>query len=105
MAPRPAPSENTLKITQTSSNPPIERTHETTGAGKRAAQYSNTFASSHAVDLSTAGRQLAQLHSGDHDVNMEKVAAIQQAIANGELKIDTSNIADSLLSTARDLMK
>lgn len=96
-----------MKISQTSNKSVVERTSvgNTTGSAKQAAKYSAPQHSSHAVDLSTAGRQLAQLQSSNNDIDMEKVSAIKLAIANGELKIDTSKIADSLLSTARDLMK
>ena len=58
-----------------------------------------------AVDLSATARQLAALSSGAHDVDMQKVQAIRDAIASGQLKIDTSRIADSLLASARDLIK
>lgn len=58
-----------------------------------------------AVDLSDTARQLAALSSGAHDVDMQKVQTIRDAIASGQLKIDTSRIADSLLASARELIK
>lgn len=61
--------------------------------------------SGQAVDLSATARQLSALSSGAHDVDMQKVQAIRDAIAKGELKIDTSRIADSLLASARELLK
>ncbi|MCX5590546.1 flagellar biosynthesis anti-sigma factor FlgM [Alcaligenes endophyticus] len=96
-----------MKISPTPSKTVVERTSvgSTTNSAKQAAKYTTPQQSSHAVDLSAAGRQLAQLQSPSHDIDMEKVSAIKLAIAKGELKIDTSNIADSLLATARDLMK
>ncbi|VVE51401.1 flagellar biosynthesis anti-sigma factor FlgM [Pandoraea aquatica] len=42
--------------------------------------------------------------SGSADIDVAKVAAIKTAIANGQLAIDTSKIADGLISTARDLL-
>jgi negative regulator of flagellin synthesis FlgM len=36
---------------------------------------------------------------------MKKVEALREAIAAGELKIDTSRIADSLIASVRDLLK
>lgn len=72
---------------------------------KQAAAYQNTTApSSAAVDLSTAARQLNQLQSDQNDVNMERVNALRQAIADGTLHMDTSRIADHIIASARDLL-
>ena len=45
------------------------------------------------------------LQDGSNDINVERVAAIRAAIASGQLKIDTSRIADGLIASARDLLK
>ncbi|HUH87974.1 MAG TPA: flagellar biosynthesis anti-sigma factor FlgM [Pusillimonas sp.] len=58
-----------------------------------------------AVELSPAARQLASLQNGDNDVNLERVQQIRDAIAAGQLKVDTGRIADSLLASARDLLR
>lgn len=59
--------------------------------------------SSDAVHLSPT---LAQLQSSDEGapVDSARVAEIKQAIAEGRFKIDAGAIADSLISTARDLI-
>jgi negative regulator of flagellin synthesis FlgM len=45
------------------------------------------------------------LQDGSNDIDVERVAAIRDAIASGQFKIDTSRIADGLIATARDLLK
>ena len=45
------------------------------------------------------------LQDGRNDIDVERVAAIRDAIAAGQFKIDTSRIADGLIATARDLLK
>jgi negative regulator of flagellin synthesis FlgM len=78
------------------------------GQNKRAMtdayQASNTPSSSQ-VDLSTTARQLQNLQSSEHDLNIEKIQSIKDAIASGKLEIDTSRIADSLITSARELLK
>jgi len=61
--------------------------------------------SSAQVALSPASRQLMALQSGDNDIDVERVAAIRDAIASGKLQIDAGRIADSLIASARDLLK
>ena len=58
-----------------------------------------------AVDLSPAARQLAGLQNSDNDIDVAKVQELRDAIASGQLKIDTSRIADSLIASARELLK
>nr|WP_082308220.1 flagellar biosynthesis anti-sigma factor FlgM [Achromobacter sp. DMS1] len=55
--------------------------------------------------MSSASRKLLALQDGANDINVERVAAIREAIASGQLKIDTSRIADGLIASARDLLK
>lgn len=64
----------------------------------------NNSAKSAAVDLSPAARHLQQLQSSDNDVDMARVQALREALANGTLEIDTSRIADSIINSARDLL-
>lgn len=61
--------------------------------------------SSAQVALSPASRQLMALHNGGNDVDVDRVAAIRAAIASGQLQIDPGRIADSLIASARDLLK
>lgn len=48
--------------------------------------------------------QEALAQTGTADIDIAKVASIKAAIANGQLSIDTSKIADGLIATARDLI-
>ncbi|WP_206950719.1 flagellar biosynthesis anti-sigma factor FlgM [Trinickia acidisoli] len=58
------------------------------------------------VSLSGLSSQLRSLAaSGEADIDVAHVASIKQAIADGTLTMDTSKIADGILSTARDLLK
>ena len=57
------------------------------------------------VALSPASRQLLALQSGANDIDVERVAAIRDAIASGQLRIDAGRIADGLIASARDLLK
>ncbi|MCP2513904.1 MULTISPECIES: flagellar biosynthesis anti-sigma factor FlgM [Achromobacter] len=66
---------------------------------------SATGSSSSQVALSSASRKMLALQDGSNDINVERVAAIRAAIASGQLKIDTGRIADSLIASARDLLK
>lgn len=56
------------------------------------------------VALSPASRQLLAQEGGS-DIDVERVAAIRAAIASGQLRIDPTRIADSLIASARDLLK
>lgn len=88
-----------------SSSPQAKLSALGTARESRPPAASSQPAGGRAVDLSDTARQLAALSSGAHDVDMQKVEAIRDAIASGQLKIDTSRIADSLLASARELIK
>ncbi|MFJ1298799.1 flagellar biosynthesis anti-sigma factor FlgM [Pseudomonadota bacterium AL_CKDN230030165-1A_HGKHYDSX7] len=62
-------------------------------------------AGSSQVALSSASRQLLALQDGSNDINVERVAAIRAAIASGQLTIDPTRIADSLIASAKELLK
>lgn len=64
-----------------------------------------TPASSAQVEISATSKQLLALQSGDNDIDMERVTSLRNAIAAGELRIDTSRIADGLIASARELLK
>jgi negative regulator of flagellin synthesis FlgM len=55
------------------------------------------------VSLSTLSSDLRA--SNGSDIDTAKVESIKAAIRDGSLKIDTSKIADGILSTARDLLQ
>ena len=66
---------------------------------------SSASSKSSPVDLSSTARQLSSLESSDNDIDMAKVQQIRDAIASGQLKVNPERIADSLLSSARELLK
>jgi negative regulator of flagellin synthesis FlgM len=58
------------------------------------------------VSLSGLSQQMRSLAaSGSADIDTAHVESIKTAIKNGSLQIDTSKIADGVLSTARDLLQ
>jgi len=57
------------------------------------------------VALSEAARQLSALDASAQSVDMQKVQALREAIARGQLDMDASRIADGLLASARELLK
>ncbi|RLM27201.1 anti-sigma-28 factor FlgM [Brenneria alni] len=63
------------------------------------ASVQSTATSETQVNLSNAQAQLTQ--SSELDINIEKVENLKQAIRNGELKVDTSKIADALIAEAQ----
>ncbi len=60
-------------------------------------------ANSTSVTLSDAQSKLMQ--PGSSDINMERVEALKTAIRNGELKMDTSKIADALIQDAQSFLQ
>lgn len=96
-----------MKIQSTSSNPLVNAVSGGTraeAAGHAGAAPGGTQRRGD-VDLSPAARHLAALQDGHADVRTERVRQIQDALASGELKIDTGRIADSLLTSVRELLK
>lgn len=77
----------------------------TTDAGAApAASAGGASVSTSALSSEMRALQEALAATGTADIDVAKVAAIKTAIANGQLAIDTSKIADGLISTARDLL-
>ena len=93
-------TSNTIKSQLASS---VAATRNTRGASGNATAAGGGKAS--AVDLSSAARHLAGLQNGEHDIDVAKVQELRNAIASGNLKIDTSRIADKLIASARELLK
>ncbi|MFD4121402.1 flagellar biosynthesis anti-sigma factor FlgM [Alcaligenes faecalis] len=96
-----------MKISPSPLKTPLAETSaaERSTASHRARQAYNNNSSTNEVDFSAAARQLNSLQDSSADVDMKKVEALREAIAAGELKIDTSRIADSLIASVRDLLK
>ncbi|TQS58680.1 anti-sigma-28 factor FlgM, partial [Salmonella enterica subsp. enterica serovar Typhimurium] len=66
-------------------------------------QEKTSAATSASVTLSDAQAKLMQ--PGVSDINMERVEALKTAIRNGELKMDTGKIADSLIREAQSYLQ
>lgn len=94
-----------MKITSTPVKTHVAERSSAVSSQARNAYGSGNSAASQEVDFSAAARQLNALQDSSGDVDMQKVSALREAIASGQLKIDTSRIADSLIATARDLLK
>lgn len=58
--------------------------------------------SSTKVDLSPVARDLG---SPENDVNMERIQAIRQALADGTLNINPTRIAEGILQDAIEILK
>lgn len=63
----------------------------------------SSTANSTSVTLSDAQSKLMQ--PGTNDINMERVEALKTAIRNGELKMDTSKIADALINETQNFLQ
>lgn len=94
-----------MKITTSPLKTPVAERSGAVSSQARNAYGAGSPAASQEVDFSAAARQLNSLQDSAGDVDMQKVSTLRDAIASGQLKIDTSRIADSLIATARDLLK
>jgi len=72
-------------------------------ATTKARPQKSAAANSTSVTLSDAQAKLMQ--PGSNDINMERVEALKTAIRNGELKMDTSKIADALIQDAQSFLE
>ncbi|WP_322998400.1 flagellar biosynthesis anti-sigma factor FlgM [Castellaniella sp.] len=94
-----------MKVNSTSSNPLISGVTGGTRSDNAGHASAHSASNRSEVDLSPAARQLAALNNSDADVQTARVQQIRDALASGELKIDASRIADSLLASVRELLK
>ncbi|KLT13649.1 Negative regulator of flagellin synthesis [Salmonella enterica subsp. enterica serovar Typhimurium] len=96
-----------MSIDRTSPLKPVStvQTRETsdTPVQKNASGKKTSAATSASVTLSDAQAKLMQ--PGVSDINMERVEALKTAIRNGELKMDTGKIADSLIREAQSYLQ
>ncbi len=74
-------------------------------SGSAAAPAPSTTSGKSAVAVSSTARHLSNLQNSDNDINIERVQEIRDAIAAGQLKVDPSRIADSLIASVRDMLK
>ncbi|SAL18032.1 anti-sigma-28 factor FlgM [Caballeronia turbans] len=73
------------------------------GAAGTVQQSGTGTATNSTVSLSPLSTDLRA--SNGSDIDTAKVESIKAAIRDGSLKMDTSKIADGILSTARDLLQ
>ena len=95
-----------MSIDRTSPLKPVStvQPRETSDAPVQKAQQEKTTATTRTrVMLSDAQAKLMQ--PGTNDINMERVEALKTAIRNGELKMDTGKIADSLIREAQSYLQ
>ncbi|MCU6664054.1 MAG: flagellar biosynthesis anti-sigma factor FlgM [Leclercia sp.] len=77
--------------------------HDTATAKTRLQKSASADSTSASVTLSDAQAKLMQ--PGSNDINMERVESLKTAIRNGELKMDTSKIADALIQEAQSFLE
>ncbi|EEP0225262.1 anti-sigma-28 factor FlgM [Salmonella enterica] len=95
-----------MSIDRTSPLKPVStvQTRETSDTPvQKTLQEKTSAATSASVTLSDAQAKLMQ--PGVSDINMERVEALKTAIRNGELKMDTGKIADSLIREAQSYLQ
>lgn len=94
-----------MSIDRTSPLKPVStvQTRETSDTPVQNASGKTSAATSASVTLSDAQAKLMQ--PGVSDINMERVEALKTAIRNGELKMDTGKIADSLIREAQSYLQ
>ncbi|ABV13114.1 anti-sigma-28 factor FlgM [Citrobacter koseri] len=95
-----------MSIDRTSPLKPVStvQSRETSDAPvQKARQEKASTTTSTSVKLSDAQAKLMQ--PGTSDINMERVETLKTAIRNGELKMDTGKIADSLIREAQSYLQ
>ncbi|EBQ4192481.1 flagellar biosynthesis anti-sigma factor FlgM [Salmonella enterica subsp. enterica serovar Cerro] len=95
-----------MSIDRTSPLKPVStvQTRETSDTPVQKTRQEKTSApTSASVTLSDAQAKLMQ--PSVSDINMERVEALKTAIRNGELKMDTGKIADSLIREAQSYLQ
>lgn len=74
------------------------------GTASEVVQQSRSHAAGVPVTMSNSARSLDQNSKASSDVDMAKVHAIREAIANGSFKVNASVIADKMLVDASALL-
>lgn len=76
----------------------------TRARGSAATAPAHDSASSEQVDISSLSARLQEIGTGEAPVDVERVAEIKRAIAEGRFQINPERIADGLLSSVRDML-
>jgi flagellar biosynthesis anti-sigma factor FlgM len=100
--------DNTMSIDRTSPLKPVStvqprETNDAPVLKPRAEKSSTANSTSASVTLSDGQSKLMQ--PATNDINVERVEALKAAIRNGELKMDTSKIADALLQETQSFLQ
>ena len=82
-----------------------KRVGDGTAATQTADSKPAASAASDSVRLSPQYQSLAKSVSNSTSFNSEKVDAIKKAIADGKFTVDAGKIADSVIASAKDLIK
>lgn len=92
-----------MKITPNTYKPTLpERSQPLNAYNKTQANHAKP--SSSEVALSSTARHLQQVQAtSTHDVNVSRVEALRNAVANGTYEINSHRIADGLLASTREL--
>lgn len=85
------PSVGGTSSAGTARNPAATRKPADSGASER-------------VDISSLSARLQEVGAGEAAVDIQRVAEIKQAIAEGRFKINPERIADGLLASVRDML-
>ena len=88
---------NTYNLTQLERSHPKPNQEQTTAGSSKP--------SSSAVALSSTARHLQQVQSSAGDIDVSRVQALRDAIANGTMEINPEQIADKLIADPRELLK
>ena len=91
-----------MKVSLVPNRPVISRTAESNRASNAYGGIESAPQSSAQVAISDSSKKM--LEQQDGDIDMARVDALRDAIANGKLRIDTSRIADGLIASARELL-
>jgi negative regulator of flagellin synthesis FlgM len=85
---------------------PIEKVRVSNPVGSGGSSTTSTTARSDSVSITDSARTLASLSqavSDAPDVDMNRVSAVQQALATGSYRINPERIASSMLALEQDL--
>jgi len=96
-----------LKVNSTPSRTPLSPAGPAgrPDAGAQQAPAGRAATGSAQVALSPTSLKLLELQNGESDIDLERVAALREAIAAGKLPVDTRRIADGLIASAQELLK
>ena len=95
-----------MSIDRTSALKPVStvQPRETNEAAPQKTRLEKT-STANSTNVTLSDTQSKLMQPGSSDINMERVEALKTAIRNGELKMDTSKIADALIEEAQSFLQ